>query len=61
MNKYSDQDKCRHRIKRNYPHGHRSSPVMFCKDCKKLVSRHEMQKAKQVNRPRERKVARRKK
>lgn len=26
---------CYHlRIKRNYPHGRKSKPVMFCKDCK---------------------------
>ena len=30
---------CRHnRVKRNYPHGKKSSPVMFCKDCNEVVT-----------------------
>jgi len=29
---------CRHtRIKKNYPHGKKSTPVMFCKDCGKVI------------------------
>lgn len=61
MSRYADPDKCRHRIKRRFTHGRSSVPKWDCKDCGKILTRNEMQKRKQSNRPRERKVARRKK
>lgn len=34
---------CEHkRIKKNYPFGKKSKPVMFCKDCKEVITRYEL-------------------
>lgn len=40
--------RCNHkRIKKNYPFGRNSEPSMFCLDCKKPVTKHELMKMRQ--------------
>ena len=39
--------KCEHRrLKKNYPFGRKSKPVMFCRDCNEVVSRKELKEMK---------------
>jgi len=38
--------KCEHKIKRNYPFGRKSKPVMFCIKCNKVISRKELTEIK---------------
>jgi len=38
-------DDCNHRrIKKNFPHGKKSTPIMFCKDCKKVIKPKDIMK-----------------
>lgn len=37
---------CYHlRIKRNYPHGRKSKPIMYCKDCKEVLTKKKVKDA----------------
>ena len=37
--------RCNHkRIKKNYPHGRKSIPIMFCKDCGEIIKRRMINK-----------------
>jgi len=40
-------EECKHRrIKKNYNFGRKSTPVMFCKDCGKIITPHLIVKSK---------------
>lgn len=54
-----DQDKCKHKRKSITTHGRKSKGIHFCKKCGKRLQKKDFQKGN--FRPRERKVARRKK
>ena len=49
MNKECDHK----RIKKNFPHGKKSTPVMFCKDCGKVIKPKDVmrdpKRQKQIN------------
>jgi hypothetical protein len=45
--RFTEEKKCFHkRIKRNYPHGKKSKPIMHCKDCGKSVTKLELKDTK---------------